>query len=386
MQYGDIRFYDENFTLLYIAPRYISVNWQLKFREYGTVEIHLEKSAETVELLTAHKYLFIEQDDWQAVVTGIKIDTDCAVFARTPEWLLTKFWISDFSAEEALENELLSATTAASVACCLVREGIPDSVSLLTEDEDSDDTDCASFAVTEATDLYSAVRNCLTDEKTGFSFSFDTESKGFVFCVCRGKENTDVVLSDEYKTSYDGSYTFDLQREASGGVYYQRVTNGGRWDPDANEPELKIDPKNYGMYYTASAAGKGVGLIVEEGDILLCSNKNGRFKIVEEAKPFPVVFEPEERGIFSWCAVLSSDTEDAATRELKSLKAESTVSCKTKKLVYKTDFYLGDIIRTQFVSGDFVFLVKQIISGVHIWDDAQEFGCIPEATQLTEET
>ncbi len=378
MHYGDIRIYDQDFALITILPRYISVNWKLEFGAYGTAEIHLEKTAAITSLLTENRYLFLEQDDHQALVTGVRIEeTECIVFARTLEWLLTKFLVHDFFAERG--------ETASAVACRLVATALPEDVTLYTSGEDSVLTDASTFAIEEATDVYHAVCDCLADEKVGFSFIYDKERGGFLFSVMRAVENSTLILNEEYKTAYNQSFTKDLQQEASGGVYYHKVTNGGKWDPETNEPQLSLDETNLGMYYTASGSGHAFGFGIREGDILLCKSKSGYFEIVEEAKPFLVTFQPQQQGIFSWSAVLDSQTDAEAVRELAMKKQETLVDCETKKLVFGTDFQLGNIVWVQFTEEAFVYAEKQIVKSVHIWDDSEGYGCVPTCVQLTKE-
>jgi len=44
MKFEDIRFYDRDFNILLIVPRYISANWEMKFCGYGNGEFQLEKT------------------------------------------------------------------------------------------------------------------------------------------------------------------------------------------------------------------------------------------------------------------------------------------------------------------------------------------------------
>lgn len=385
MKYGDIRFYDENFTLLLVVPRYISANWQLNFKEYGTAEIHLEKSPEIVKLLTEHPHLFLVQEEFRAVVTGMRIDKDCAIFARTPEWLLKKFVVSSFSTGAAKKNKELINTNASEVAICMVKKFLPDSVAILAEGTDQDMTDRASFVISEATDLYSAILACLTDEKVGFSFSFDPEQKTFLFSILKAKENNKLSLSDENKTSYDLTYTFDLQEQTEGYVYYRHLKNGGKWDPASNTPTLSVTPQNYGMYYTATDEGSRFGLEIKKGDFLVCTDKRGFFRIADNVDPYLIKVAPKTEGIFSWSTVLSAKNETEANRELQKKKEEKTISCKMKKLSYQKDFSLGDILCVQFVCDDFVFAQKQMINGIHLWDEAGNAGAMPQMSQLADE-
>lgn len=384
MRYGDIRVYDKNFNILAIFPQYISVNWQLYFCEFGSVEIHLEKNAETVALFTENKYLYLVQDGMQAVVTGIQIGTDCAVFGRTPEWLLTKFVLTEFSAEQALADGSIEAATGSTLACLAVKNGFDNICSLTVQNTSIDETERCSYKIDSAKDIYGIVQDCLSEKQFGFSFRFDTKTGAFTFCVQSAAKNSKVIFADELKTSYDSVYTFDLQNEASGGVYYQSFVNMGKWNPETNVPHLAKNPENYGKCYKADSDGTRFGLTIKKDDYLICTEKTGEFSVADEADSFLVTIPAKENGIFSWSAALSADSEDSANQELAQLKAERSVNCKSKNLVYGEDFFLGDLVETRFEAEKFVCCETKIITGVHVWDDAADFGCLPTAEQFQE--
>lgn len=384
MRYGDIRIYDKEFNILAVYPQYISVNWQLNFCKFGSVEIHLEKCAETVELFTTNKYLYIVQNEMQAVVTGIQINDDCTLFGRTPEWLLTKFLLTEFSAEQALADNAVKAATGSALACLAVQNGLESFCELTVQNLGNDETDMSFYKIDRAKDIYSIVLECLTEKRLGFSFRFDTETGAFSFCVLSARENIETIISDELKTSYDSTYTVDLQNEAGGGVYYHSFTDMGTWNPVTNTPHLTKSPENYGKRYKADADGTQFGLTVKKGEYLICTQKTGEFSVTDEANWFLVTIPAEENGIFSWSAVLSADHEDAANQELLQLKTETSVSCKSKNIVYGEDFFLGDLIEARFAAKGFVHCETKIINSVHIWDDAEDFGCLPTAEQFNE--
>ncbi len=145
MNYGDLRFYDKDLSLLASFPRYISVNWQVNFCGFGRAEIYLKKTEELVKILTGNEYLFITQGDFQAVVTGYKIDSECAIFAKTPEWLLTKFFVLDFSSQ---------AVSASAVSCNAVETALGGKVSLKTIEAEGDKTDKTGFSKEGAISAY----------------------------------------------------------------------------------------------------------------------------------------------------------------------------------------------------------------------------------------
>lgn len=375
MKQSDIRIYDEDLHLLCVVPKYLSVNWQIFFKAHGTGEIHLPKKEEYVELFTSYQNLFLEQGDFQGVITGIKIDDDCAVFVKTPEWLFTKFIAEEFQAEKG--------QTVGEVACELVRRALSSQITLVTTGEETNTSDGTDFVLEEATDLYSALLSCLSDEKTGFSFSFDTEEKSFCFRLRAARENKETVFGEEYHSYTDSTYVRDMQDAAEGYLYYQKLECGGNYDPIKREPDLREIPENYGKYYRITENAERFDLSLVKGDVLICRSKDGKFETAKEAKAFPVKKEPEETGIFHWSAVVSANSEEEAKRTMEKKKASITVSGTAKTHEYGTDYQVGDLVTVQFSAGNFVHSEEKIVSGVHVFDDAQTFGFVPEFTSLT---
>ena len=385
MVYGDLKFYDKDFSILSIYPDSISVNWQVKFKEYGTAEIHLPKSADTVKLLTENKYLFITQGDLQGIVTGYKLDDECVIFAKTPEWLLTKFVVADFNARNLVNDVLKTSVSASDLACLAVESALPESVKLYTETDKNDTSNQIDFFCDGAKSLYFLIREILKDEKLGFSFRFNVLDKSFRFKVLSAKENEDVRICSEFKTIYDESFICDLQNEAESVVFYQKVTDCGKYDAYSDDPRLYISPDNYGKFYTVTSSSFRVGLDLNEGDIILCKDKSGKFTKVTEAKPFPVVIGGQDNGIFSWSVALDNADEQEAQEKLKTLKCDESFSFKTKNLVYNKDFFLGDILKTSYVSEGFSVTDKKIVTGVHLWEESEGVGSLPTMEKITEE-
>ncbi|MBO5733810.1 MAG: hypothetical protein J6R66_02825 [Clostridia bacterium] len=382
MKFGDIRIYDKNFGLLNIQPKYIAANWEINFKEFGCGEIQLEKTKEIVSLLTQNRYLFLFQDDIQSIITGYKIGETVTVFTRTLEWLLTKFCVTGFSVYE-LMNEVYNSTWSASrLVGYILEQNLHKDFKLRFLGINSDKSDMSDFSLQGASDLYSLIKSIIKDEKTGFKFYRDFNDGCFVFEMVLAKENTEFTLCDEYRNSYESEYNFDIQNEASGGVFYHAITNMGRWDASINSPVIEQKPSNYGKYYTVSADGKIMGEYVYKGQIILCKRTDGIFDIVEKAEPFLVEFPPEDNGIFSWTAVLDSTDTVSAENELSDKKAMDMITGKTS-LSYPDEFHLGDIVSVKFFADDMSCSQKKLISQIYMWDEPEGSGINPTLTDVT---
>lgn len=381
MQFENLRIYDEKFSLLAILPDYIGVNWEIKFREFGLGEIELERTEKIAQLLTQNKYLFVFCDDIQAIVTGYKIGETITVFLRTTEWLLTKyvaeeFKVSDFVLAEADRNWTKSKLVGYILNKYLHPDFNVEFIGLL-----NDESDVADFVSEKPETLYSIVRKIISDEKYGFRFYWDTDKKRFVFILLSAEENNDIILCDEYKTAYESEYSFDLQDEISGGVYYQKVTDMGEWNASLNEPFLRPRTTNYAKYYTVSVAGEQMGLSFKKGDVVLCKDKSGEFCIVDRAEPFLARIEPEQKGIFSFSGILNAGEEANAKEEIKEIKSLNMLTCKTR-LNYNEDFKLGDIVRVVYYAGDESYEKKKLINEIHLWDEPDDTGAMPTTVDI----
>ncbi len=373
MRLEDIRIYNKDLELIHIIPRFVAANWEIKFSEYGTGEIELERSDEILKLLAGNQYLFLVQGDIQSIITGYKIGKNCVIFTRTLEWLLTRFVVKEVKKSDGLNGIVENILGA-----------LPKAFNLNFYGLESDDFDMSGYTFERATDVYSAVKSAIPDVKLGFSFRADFKNKEFTFMLNRAKENIDLLLCDEYKTSYESEYIYDIQSKAKGAHYYHDITYMGRWDPQKNEPELLVSPENYGHYYIVSNDGYAFNSNISKGDIIICKKASGEFEVTSEAEPFLVEIPADSDGIFSWSIMLNARNAHEAESELKQMKELNMLSMKTR-LEYGTDYRLGDIIETKFYGKDIAISVKKLVSQIHLWVEREDSGSNPTIIDISEE-
>lgn len=381
MQFEDLRVYDKDFNILAIFPEYLSVNWEIKYKEFGLGEIELERTEKVVQLLTNNKYLFVFCGDIQAIVTGYKIGEVVTVFLRTTEWLLTKYVVENFKVYNLDGSLSVGTCTISELIEYILNKYLHPDFNVEFKGLDNDESDVSDFVLERPETVYSVIRKIISDEKHGFRFFWDADNKRFVFSLLSAEENNDIFLCDEYKTAYDSEYSFDLQDEISGGIYYQDVTYMGRWDPVENEPYLTASPEYYATYYTVSTDGERFGLEFKRGDVILFNDKSGGLARRDKAEPFLVKITPDENGIFSFSGVLSAGEEKSAEEEIKQSKALGMLTCKTK-LKYKENFKLGDIVRVVYFAGDMSYEKKKMISEIHLWDEPDDTGAMPTTVDI----
>ena len=382
MKLGDLRIYDKNFELLAILPRYLSVNWEIKFKEFGTGEIELEKTNEIVALLTENKYLFLFHGDIQSIVTGYKIGEKVTVFVRTLEWLLTKFTAGEFSLEELSLNLYSGTWSASRLIKYVLTTYLHKSFNVEFIEIENDESDMSGFVSDKVETIYSVIKRIIGDHKYGFKFYRDQENKRFVFLLMMAKENNDIILCDEYKTSYESEYSVDIQKEIKGGSFYHAVKNMGSWDAYTNTPQLHTTPDNYGKYYTVSKDGSSLGFTALKGDVILCTDKIGHFTVVEKAEPFLVEIPPEEDGIFSWNGVLDSQDTKSAEDEIKMGKKIDILTCKMN-FSHIEDFEIGDIVKVKFFADNLSCEKNKLISEIHLWEEPDDSGMMPTTIEIS---
>ena len=380
MKFNDIRLYDRDFNILAVLPGYLSVNWELKFADFGLGEIQLEKTEEIVKILTENKYLFLVQGDIQSIVTGYKIGEICTVFTRTLEWLLTKFCVKKFKMSDLSPFDYPRRNKNSLIKYVLAEYLHKDFGLKYYGLEDSNDM--SEFVLTSADDIFSVIKSIIDAPKVGFKFYRDFDDGSFVFKLLESAKNENVVLCDDYRTSYESEYSVDIQNRATGGIFYHSVKNMGKWNPTTNTPQIIQEPSNYGKYYTVTADGLIMGQYVKKDQFILCKRRDVIFEIVESVEPFLVEFPPENDGIFSWTVPLSSSDTISAQKELSERKNLDILTCNTR-LSYREDFNLGDIVKIKFYAGDFSCEKEKIISQIHLWDEPEDSGAIPTMVDIS---
>ena len=373
MKLQDIRIYNKDLELVAIIPKFIAANWEIKFSEYGTGEIELEKTDEILTLLYQNEYLFLVQGDIQSIITGYKVGKTCVIFTRTLEWLLTKFVVTKVEKSANLSELVMNFLSV-----------LPEEFNITYNGLEDDITDMSEYSFSRATDVYSAIKEAIPDLKTGFSLKADFKNKSFEFSLKNAVLNQDILLCDEYKTSYDSEYTYDIQKVAKGGYYYHDVTNMGKWDPQNNEPQFVVNAESLGHYYIASSDGYALGKDITKGDILILTDVSEGFKVVDEAKPFLVRIPTDSNGIFAWSEVLDAQNSTEADAEIKSKKPIDLLTMKTR-LNYGTDYNLGDIIQTKFYGKSAAVSKKKLVFEVHLWVEREDLGARPTMIDILEE-
>lgn len=325
----DIRIYDWDLNLLHIQHDITSDNWTLYYNDIGTCELHFPISGKIVEKIGGSRRLLVIQGDKQAVVTGIEHTTEFVLYGRTLNWFLSKRSVPSFKSSELVprprnaetmarwvfeKSYISNETTAANDPDFILGE--------LAGLEDSPDYNFWRNTRNTSSDV---IKEALDAAGAGHRLQIDLQAKKWVFSVMLGQERP-LLLSEGNKNAYDMSYSSDILDLSTCGWY--------EYTPDTEE-EATEETETTWEYIEAE------------------NPQEGRYRME---------------------AVLSGSNLSEAQSALAKLKEKNELQAKTRRLVYGTDYSLGDIFRTQYKRGGFSYTGRRRITGVNIWHGHSDSG------------
>lgn len=328
-----IIFCDFEFKKLAVRGRCISCNRTVKFRGWGSFELHLPLSdSEIIAILEANKYLLCVQGEHCAVVTAWRLDRDIAIFGKSAEWLMTKFVIppsytfdyQNLLKESAVHKAVLKYLPATLDGDLKFQSGKLFEYSTYQADEPRLLYDFVAETMAKLT-FFDSYPTEVT-ETGGFRLRADLKAKSFVFESLRGAKKR-LLLSQSNRTAHDLVYTCEAEKLATGGVWYLKRTS----DSEGNTNES----------WAQTAAGS-------------------------------------EKGLRAWSAILTGGmTEEEAKEKCELLADSESIECETRRLEYGKDYALGDQIRLQYEAGDFKKTIERYVSAVEIYYDTDGCGVRP---------
>jgi len=317
----DLRIYDFEFNLLDIEHKLISSNWTIAYNGVGKAEIHLPVSADCTKLLFENKYLFIVQGKKQAIITGKQIGKDCVIYAKTPNWILSRRVLPYFSETEGVTEQLVRSFIENCFSDCdcfvLGNECGDESISVLFEESHNE--------------LLCVICEALFNKGLGHRVYLDIQNKKWVFEVIKGVKR-ELDISESALSGYDAEYSFDMGEYFSDGFYERELT-----DEEKEALSLPIWEK---------------------------------------------IVKDDKSGIYRWEKVLYKTQETDAVRELSEKKIIEEISTKTRGLKFGTDYNVGDILNVKFEKGGLKRSLDMRVKEVNIWEEANERGVEPVMEKL----
>lgn len=367
----DVLFYDFDFNLIADVPRIISFNIEKHYCGFGTAELHFSLAAEDViAMLENNPYVFFVAGTYFAVVTGWQIGEDIAVFGRTPEWLLTKRGIQPISHSD---------TAVGTIVCDAVSSAAGD---FLAVGKNSFVGEAMDYSTDKVRVLYDVICEVLKTQNLGFKVTPDVDNKQFVFEVYSGAK-VPALVSQSNRTAYDMTYTVEKQDMATQSGWYERkMLDMGNWNASTNSPKLSNNTKSnaYTYYKITVSYSSRFGLSCTAGNYLYCDTADGVWKTSEKLPQNIWVYydNSTETGAKRWDAVLrGAKTEAEALAEFSDMKKAESLQTEVKRLVYGTDYALGDIVRVQLEFDAFKKAEKKRVDSVSIYYDVDKAGVTP---------
>lgn len=229
----DIRIYDFDFNLLDIESKIVSTSHRIYFNDIGKAEIHLPENTKAAEVLFDNRYLLMTQGEKQAIITGVQLGTECIIYGRTPNWILTRKVLAPVTEQTVSAEEFVRSA---------VSKAFEESDSFVLGDlcgiEDELVVNEESYV-----SLADSVKSILDGIGAGHRVRFDIKNKKWIFEVLKG-EKRPLVISESNLNCYGTEYMFDLQNYFSLGVYKLRESqteDSPIWE------EIKTEEKS-GLY------------------------------------------------------------------------------------------------------------------------------------------
>lgn len=320
----DLRFYDYEFNLKKIVPKYISANWTIYYNDVGTAEFHFSPFDPIVPVLMENPYLVVVQGDLQAIITGKRVtQEDVAVYGRTVNWILSRRVVPAFNAQDLLDAGEISRMDAAQITSYVVRTAFDDIENFSAETTVEFDL-MEGFSRENPDQADAVVKECLRECDGGHRVVYDTMNHQWRYEVLKG-EGRQLILSETLKNAYDTQYDEDLQQYYSAGWYEK--------ESEPTQGEDRPDP-----VWTRI-----------EGD----STKTG---------------------IYKWETILSGTAQSEARAALTEKKWMKSGAASTRNLIYGKDYALGDsVLVLQAIGGTKINTQSRVI-GVQFWNDEEGSG------------
>ena len=374
---NDVFFYNFNFQPIEQFSGFISLNATKKYCGFGTAEIHFPISkTEIIGMLKNNPYIICIAKGVQMIVTGWQLGKDIAIFARTPEWLLTKRVVAPFEQSRKTPEE---------IANYAVQIAMGDFVNVA---ESLSVSDAMDYSAKEPKTVYDIVCGVLNPRGLGFKLEADIKGKRFTFSVYKGNELT-CLISASNRTAFDMRYTCDMQDAVDGCGWYQReMKDMGKWDAAKNYPTLRSGKaENFCTFYKITTEGSRFGLTCTEGAYLYCDTEDGVWKVTEDKPGIVWVYLDNSTavGAARWEGLLKGiKSSDGAKADLGSMKAVENSEAALRHIEYGTDYTEGDVVRVQAEFGDYRWTERKRVCAVEIFYDTDAVGTKPTLESLKE--
>lgn len=307
---------DYELNELAYTDKIISSDWELKFNDIGTGEIHLNIDNQLLKPLIENKYMIIKQSDCEhdiiGVVVGVTYGDDIAIFCRTLNWFLSKMVTpEDFYAD----GEHSLHDTVAKEAKIILEKSYGCDIAFGNAERF---THTPYFWRNTYNLTSDCIKDCLDNDNAGHCVRIDESSGKFYLDILKGTER-DYFISLNDGTAGKIEVQKDILDFANAGFYEKSVKTT---DADGNETE--------------------------------------ETEWTEYAPP------DDAADMYRWYALLSGTSVSEAKSSLKEKSEKKEILTELQRLSYETDYALGDFVKVQIENSTIVTTVTQQITSVNL--------------------
>lgn len=341
---------DKNFEAVGLVDVFESLIWTDRYQECGDMELTCFPDTQIMDCCQIDYYVINPESEHVMIIEGREVDTDVDDGNR--------FIVTGRSLESILDRRVVWKQTTVKGS---LQNGIKKLIYDAFVEPDVEDRKVSNFifketddpAITELTietqftgdNLYDIVTSLCSENDIGFKITLDSDNN-FVFELYKGEdrsydqdENTFVVFSPSFDNIINSQYAETVKE-------YKNVARvGGEGDGNA---------RRYAQ------AGSGFGILRRE---LFVDARDVSSEKEDGSTMTKTEYETalKERG----------DKDLADTPWEKSFEGEVDA---TNGFVYKTDFFLGDIVQ---VANEYGMEGPSLVSEIVWSQDEEGYGCYP---------
>ena len=371
---SELRFYDYEFRPIAIENNIISVYETVYFNKIGIFEARLNPYSKAFLKIINEPYLLVEDEGRLFVVTAKQADDVCTVYARTPNWFLSKRICTPFTSKRLFEMGDVEAKTVESIAKYLINKHFgQDYGNFLVqgETEAEEEIDFRRIVLNPLSDVISEL---LDTAKAGHEVYYDKTQKRWIFKILSGRESS-LIIGESQKNTVSSKYIDNSLSFANVGIFEKSYEDMGSWDASVNEPKLsEVSPESFGKRYLVETGGTQFGITFKKGEYAVYGREDGRISASDADSGGYVssVKNDDKKGLFSWQTALIARTEETAKNELGAKKWEKSIEAESDGLKLGRDYLLGDVVKVKKKIGGGYITSKKRIVGTEFYKERGE--------------
>ncbi len=370
---SELRFYNYEFEPIAIENEIISVYETVYFNDIGIFEARLNPYSKAFLKIINEPYLLVEDEGRLFVVTAKQADDVCTIYARTPNWFLSKRIVAPFTSKRLFEMGDISAKTADEIVKFLIGKHFGADNGNFQVTGSTGVTDDIDFRRIVLNPLSTVVSECLDTAKAGHEVYYDKNAKRWVFKISAGRKSG-LIIGESQKNTVSSKYTDNALSYSNCGVYEKSFEDMGSWDAQSNNPELLgVSAESYGKRYYVEKGGTQFGITFTKGEYAVYAREDGKISAADAESGYVCeILDDESKGLYRWYDSLTARTEETAKAELGTKKWEKSIEAESDGLKLGRDYLLGDVVKVKKKIGNGYITSEKRIIGTEFYIERGE--------------